>query len=319
MNLLRLDRFLLPALLAFSVASNVFADEFPQSYIRNQLTQAATEVSVDTSHLKAGEFMSIRYVGRPVYIYRRTASDIKSLESAQEKQFADPDDSGFRASVLREYGSSSSAVWARLLFLAQPIAMKRRFRSINQEFAVIGGWSPESGCSLAFVEVKNRIAPGVIFKDPCSGAQFDAAGKAFSTASIIPLMERQTSSNVAIPPYHVEKNGKISFGITPGTTIPELNFTREELYGNLDSTMLLLTAARYNDMDTVRAALKQGADANFYKAGVGSPIDAAVVGSSMEVIKLLVDHGAKKTPKTLNGAKFVGRQDVIAYLESMPD
>jgi hypothetical protein len=198
--------------------------------------------------------------------------------------------------------------------LSQPIGQKYPFRSIDKELMVIAGWGPGSGCSLTFIDPKKRTTPNVIFRDPCTGAQFDAAGKVLGLSRA----ESTPSFNLAVPPYSVGQGGRLVIGPAPGQIIPELNFSREELYRENEPTKLLISAARYNDIDTIRAALIKGAKADYFKPGEGSPIDAAAIGSSMEIIKLLVANGAKQTPNTVNAASFVGRQDVIEYLKSVP-
>ena len=315
----RINLFWLAVPILLGIATRVFADDFPQAYIKDQLARAAQGVSIDITELKAGELISVQYVERPVFIYRRTRSDIKSIESAPEAIYADPIGSDFRAAILHEYGSSSSAVWARLLLSSRKIAMTRRFRSIKPDLAIIAGWSPVSGCLLGRIEAKSRTIPGAIFTDPCTGAKFDSAGRIFLEQPSTAVGNRSLMLNVAIPPYHIDKNGKIKLGLDDGEILPDLNFSRDELYSNKEPTMVLLTAARYNDIDTVRAALEQGAKADYFKEGVGSPIDAACIGSSMEIIKLLVAHGARKTPHTLNAATFVGRKDLVTYLNSLPE
>lgn len=300
---------------AFAIQAR--ADGFPESYVEKGLIEAKQGVSVDVGKLAAGELLAVEYAGRPVFVYRRTASDIAALEAAHERGLVDPRGKNLRASLLSEYGSSSSAVWARLLVLSQPIAQKFPFRSIDKELMVAAGWGPGSGCSLKFVNPIERTTPNVIFLDPCTGAQFDAAGRV-SASSPTSWGVQSPSFNMAVPPYRVSQGDRLEIGPAEGQIIPELNFSRQELYRDDEPTKLLISAARYNDIETIRAALKKGAKADYFKRGEGSPIDAAVVGSSMEVIRLLVAHGAKQTPNTLNAASFVGRQEVIEYLNSVP-
>lgn len=297
---------------------DVSADEFPETYIRQQLVEAKRGIPVDVSQLAGGQLFSVKYLGRPVFIYRRTPSDIRQIENEDASGLADPQGNNIRASIRREYGSSSSAVWARLLLLTQAIAAKYPYRSIDKTLTVVAGWSPESGCVIRFIEPNARTTPGVVFRDPCTGAQFDAAGRAFAVELSTPSGKRQASSNLSIPPYWLETNQKLVIGPQVVDSIPELPFSRDELYIDKDPTKLLIAAARYNDIDTAQAALKAGAKADYFKAGEGSPIDAAVIGSSMTVIELLVAHGARQTPNTANGALFVGRQEVLTYLKSVP-
>lgn len=306
------------AVLSPIVVSNAVADDFPGAYVRKQLSDAQRSISIDLRNLANGEMYSVEYVGRPIYIYRRTPADIRHIEESKEAALVDPHEKNIRMSIRGEYGSSSSAVWARLLLLSQPIATRAPYRSANESIAVVAGWSPESGCSLRWLAPKERITQGFVFRDPCTGAQFDAAGRAFALTLTTPLGKRRASSNLSVPPHHVIKGNKLIIGPKPGETVPELDFSRDELYMDRDPTKLLIAAARYNDLETVRSALRAGAKADYFRPGEGSPIDAAVIGSSMEVIKLLVAHGAKLTPNTINGASFVGRHELVEYLKSLP-
>jgi ubiquinol-cytochrome c reductase iron-sulfur subunit len=291
--------------------SKAAADDFPAGYIQGQLIQAKRNITVNAARLASGELLIVEYVGRPIFVYRRTPSEIREIETADESALADPRGNRLYSSILSQYGASSSAVWARLLLLSQPIARNHPFRSIDKALTVVAGWSPESGCTLALVNPKVNAASGALFRDPCTGAQYDAAGRALAGMLSTLTGFREAWYNLAVPPYRIEQGDKIILGPLPDEYIPELNFSRDELYPDKNPTQLLIAAARYNDIETVRAALKAGAKANYYKPGEGSPIDAAVIGSSIEVIKLLVEHGAKKTPNTVNAALAVGRQQVL--------
>lgn len=306
----------------FALALCVFtfqaiADGFPESYIQKGLLEARQGIPIDVTSLKPGERLVTEYVGRPVSVYRRTASDIDAIEAAQEITLADSRGKNLRASIRSEYGSSSSAVWARLLLLSQPIEKKYPFRSIDKGLLVVAGWGPGSGCALQFIDPSDRKTSSAIFRDPCSGAQFDASGRVFRSSMAGSPGTQPTSFNLAIPPYRIE-GGRLTIGLAKDQGIPELSFTRGDLYPENEPTKLLISAARYNDIDTLRVALKMGAKADYFKPGEGSPIDAAAVGSSMEIIKLLVANGAKQTPNTINAASFVGRKDLIDYLKSVP-
>ncbi len=304
------------ALLAVSLIGASFAacaDDFPDAFIAKGLAEAKNPVTVDVSQLAEGKLLSVNYAGRPVYIYRRTAADITALEHPPAAKLVDADGKFLLQSIRHEYGSSSSTVWARLLLLAQPITQQRPYRSLDKTLLVVAGWSPESGCVLEFVsDPQQRTDPAAIFSDVCTGAKFDTAGRVF--AGLL-MSNKFASNNLAVPPYHFDAAGKLVLGPASGQTIPELNFPLRDLYQNLDATKLLVAAASFNDMDTVRAALQKGANAAYYRVRERSPIDAAVLGSSIDIVKLLIAHGAKPTPNTLALAKLVDRPEVIALLQ----
>jgi hypothetical protein len=52
-------------------------------------------------------------------------------------------------------------------------------------------------------------------------------------------------------------------------------------------------------------------------AGKGSPLDAAIIGSSMKIIELLIATGAKPTQHSLNAANFVKRHEVVNLVMEM--
>jgi ankyrin repeat protein len=99
-------------------------------------------------------------------------------------------------------------------------------------------------------------------------------------------------------------------------SIPEEYFPD---YSNLSPTERLIEAAKFNDMDQAEKALKDGAQADYFVWGKGSPLDAAIIGSDMEVIELLFEKGAKETPNSKNAAEFMNRRKVLELLEKYGD
>jgi len=306
----------LAALALCALASGVHADAFPEDYISRGLAEVSNRVTVDVTDLGEGEMRSVQYVGRPVYVYRRTPVDIASLRRESAFALSDPRNEAFRESVRREFGSSSSTVWARLLLAGEPTATHIPTRSRDKAILVIAGWGPSSGCVLALVAPADRTATGVVFRDPCTGATFDAAGRVFSRQSPTIAPQLSIILNIAVPPYQVN-GSRVVVGPAADQALPPLPFSRAELCGDGAPTKRLICAARYNDIESVRDALGAGADVNYFRSGEGSPIDAAIVGSSIEVINLLVQHGAKPTPNSERAAQFVRREDVLASLRGL--
>ena len=295
-----------------AAASLAQADAFPENYIGRALHEASKPVTVDIAHLAEGEVLSVQYIGRPVYVYRRTPSDIARLIEQSGSELQDPNNEDFREAVRHEFGSTSSAVWARLLLAGKADAMAVPTRSRSKEIFVVGGWGPGSGCRLVPANRGDRPAAGVVFSDPCTGAAFDAAGRLFSRVTV-PTDSPPAVFNLAIPPYRIEGD-RVIIGLLAGQALPPLPFSKAELCPENSPNQRLICAARYNDIESVREALGAGADANYYRPGAGSPIDAAIIGSSLEVIELLLKHGAKPTPNSDKAAQFVQREDVLALL-----
>jgi hypothetical protein len=271
-------------------------------------------LSVNIDTLAAGEMLSAQFVGRPIYIYRRTAADLASLDRQPSTELADPKGQRFRESVRREYGSTSSAVWARLLLAAEPIS-GRPSRSLDSAVFVVAGWGPGSGCALVLTSATERASKGYLFRDPCTGAAFDAAGRALAQSKGADGALAAALFNMAVPPYRMERQ-RILLGPADAASLPQLPFSQAELYGAGSPTQRLIGAARYNDMLAIREAIAAGADVRYFRPGEGSPLDAAIVGSSTAVIELLMQHGATPTRNSEAAARFLGREDVLALLRA---
>ncbi|WP_156493096.1 hypothetical protein [Oleiphilus sp. HI0125] len=170
---------------------------------------------------------------------------------------------------------------------------------------------------MSLVTSEKRDAEGVVFYDPCVGASFDGAGRILKGKLTGSAAGDSAAYNTFIPPYVFEGDKTLIIGLRDTDRLPELPDVRQSPYLGMTPTEKLITAARFNDLDTVRLALKEGADAGYYAPGKGSPLDAAIIGSSMEVIKLLIANGARPTPNSLNAASFVGRTEVIELIKEM--
>jgi len=298
--------------------SSLIADGYPESYISKQLEAAKSKIEIDLDNIDPGKILEVQYVNRPIYIYRRTPKDIESLSQTDNAYLADPHSENLKASIDASYGSSSSEVWTRLILVDQPDIEKLHFRSIKEDVFVVGGWSPQTGCRLSLTDSSNKSTADALLYDPCTGYLFDSAGRILKEG----LIKRPDSAlrkfNAYIPPHRIEGNTLI-IGISNLETLPELNADISTAYLCTTPTEKLITAARYNDLANVKLALEEGADANFYKQGQGSPLDAAIIGSSMEIIELLIANGARPTPNSLNAASFVNRTEVAELIKSIQE
>jgi ubiquinol-cytochrome c reductase iron-sulfur subunit len=290
------------------------ADDYPQGLVREQLEQASRRLEVDLSRLGAGELLTVEYVGRPVYVYRRTEADRAYLAKRTRAHLADPSGANMLASVHAAYGSSASLVWARLLLVDQPALEKRRARSYRDEYLVVAGWDPRSGCRLEFNPAARRTQKDVVFTDSCLKEQFDAAGRSVRNGSK-GAAEAAPAYNLYIPPHRYESRSKLVIGLRPGAILPELGFSHASLYRDADPAYNLIIAARYDDLGKLESALSEGADINSFRAEEGSPLDAAIIGSRIDTVKLLIDRGARPTGRSMRAAEFIGRKEVWEMLE----
>lgn len=288
------------------------ADDYPAGLIRHQLAQASRNPEVGLADMRPGELRSVEYVGRPVYVYRRSKVDYSDLARATAATRADAAGARLQASVRAAYASSASLVWARLLLVDQPTLEKRRVRSYRDEYLVVAGWSPRTGCRLEFHAPVLRSRKSVVFSDSCGGGEFDAAGRALRGHKQAPA-----EFNLYIPPHRFIAPDKLAVGLAPGMPLPELDSSYAPLYRDGDETRNLIIAARYGDRSRVDVALEHGADVNGFRMEDGSPLDAAIIGSSIDTVRLLIARGARPTNRSMRAAEFVGRNDVWDLLESM--
>lgn len=293
------------------------ADNFPGGLIQEQLEQASRMLQVDLSRMHPGEVKAVEYVGRPVYVYRRTKADRAALSKWPNDELADPAGANMTASVNAAYGSSASLVWARLLLVDQPTLEKRRTRSYASEYLVVAGWSPQSGCRLDFRATGAKMRQNAVFTDSCLGTSFDAAGRALRNRPKAAVAQDAAAYNLYLPPHYFESKDRLAIGLRPNARVPELGFAPASLYRDSDPTHNLIIAARYSDLAMVESALAQGADINSFRPREGSPLDAAIIGSPIETVKMLIERGARPTSRSIRTAEFVGRKEVWELLEDM--
>lgn len=298
-------------------SSALTADDFPHGYIARQIESAKTPIEVNVTSLRPGQLMAVEYVDMPVWIYRRTTKDIEYLQKKDISSLADAESKNLKSSIEAAYGSSSSYVWGRLLLVDQPAIEKTPYRSLKEEIIVVGGWSPHSGCVLTLQSPEKRENKNYAFYDPCTGASFDVAGRVVKGKLAGNGGGKPASYNLYIPPYQLKNDTSLLIGLTESKNLPEIDVSKNRRYAGMKPTEKLITACRYNDLEIVKLALKEGADVNYYAFGKGSPIDAAIIGSSINIIELLIAGGAKPTQNSVNVAKFVGRPEVVKLIEGV--
>jgi len=304
---------LLAAFALALLAPAAHADDYPQGLIREQLDLAARSVETDLGKLKPGELLEVEYVGRPVLVYRRTSAERSYLKKPADPSLADPSGESMQASIEASFASSASLVWTRLLLVDQPALETTATRSKEDEFLVVGDWSPATGCRLRLNPAGKRPLKLATFSDSCSKSVFDAAGRSLKRDG----MPTTARYNLYIPPHRFAAHDKLVIGLEAGSTAPELKFSHTRLYREDDATYNLIIAARYDDAAMVDSALSKGANVNAFRREDGSPIDAAIIGSRLETIKLLLQRGAQPTGRSMRAAEFVGRREVWEMLEAM--
>lgn len=285
----------------FSITAQ--AQQFPENVINQDISDAKRGMPIHLDRIAPGQSVTVEFSRLPIYIYRRTPAEILALNTIQRDSLGDTDNAKFRASVKRQFSSTTAVVWANLLLQAETIANRKPTRSVDESILVVSAAAPTSGCMLALTNPQEK-RKGALFKDPCTGHIFDLAGRAFKGSGRF---------NLAVPPYSVA-GSTLTLKALGNGDLDKPPFSKQEIYQTQNATKLLISAALYNDMESIKAAIKQGADINYFRIGEGSPMDAAIAGSSIQVIKFMLQNGAKPTPNSETLARALERQDVLKLL-----
>jgi ubiquinol-cytochrome c reductase iron-sulfur subunit len=149
---------------------------------------AGAPVKFDVSKLEVGQMAVVEWRGKPVYVMRRSESDLASLEGLD--------------SHLKDPASSTSD---------QPAYVSGRERAIRQDIMVMVGLCTHLGCAPKFKpEVGSVPTPDGSewiggFFCPCHGSMFDLAGRVYKGVP--------ASENLVVPPYMYESDGVIVIGV----------------------------------------------------------------------------------------------------------
>lgn len=145
---------------------------------------AGAPVEVDISAIKPGEKLNVEWRGKVVWVMKRTAEQIASLDKIPASQLSDAD--------------SKKSV--------QPGYVNAKTRSISPDLVVMEGVCTHLGCSPTA-----KFTPGELGNDwlggfycPCHGSKFDVAGRVY-TGSPAP-------TNLVIPPHKIDGT-KLVIGI----------------------------------------------------------------------------------------------------------
>ncbi len=173
------------------VAGLATAGTFVSTFAPSERAKAAgAPVEVDISSLSPGEMMTVEWRGRPVWILKRTADMLASLDKTNA-QVADPE------SVRTDYAKT-------------PDYALNEWRSIKKDLLVVVGICPHLGCSPT-----SKLASGAQpslpedwqggFLCPCHGSTFDVAGRVFKN--------KPSPDNLQVPRHmFVEGDTKLIIG-----------------------------------------------------------------------------------------------------------
>ena len=312
---------ILLTLAALLLNTLAFAADHPASRIEEDLQEARRSVSFDLSDLEPGQFRRVDYASDVIWVYRRTAEDLEYLRAGQHEHLANPESHGFREVIEDLYWSSTSETLVRLLLVTQPRLEKSAFRSEQDEFLVVRASGP-LGCALNMMPADLRPMPAAPFMDVCNGTWFDVAGRVLKSDWTPPRSRSAAlaGGNLMIPPHHYTGPTRLVIGLAPSETLPDIDRAalRERVYARLNAQDRLAAAAGFNDIEQVRQALRDGVPAqpalNRWPCP-RDPLDAAIVGGSLEIIELLLERDARPTANAFEILELVPRPAVKALLQ----
>jgi ubiquinol-cytochrome c reductase iron-sulfur subunit len=137
--------------------------------------------------LKPGEITEVDWLGRPVWIYRRTPADLSTLRKLRE-QLRDPD-------------SQSSE---------QPVEARNPLRSLREEYFVFVPLETSRNCQVHYVG-SDEFGTGEQdwyggFVEPCHEARFDLAGRVYHHYG------NPEQRNLIVPPHQFQAPQKLVIG-----------------------------------------------------------------------------------------------------------
>lgn len=176
------------------VAVATLAPFVGQALIHRKTTENGEIVEVDITQLPAGQLLTVDWLGKPVWVLRRTEEMIARLAQIGDSGLADPDSANSR----------------------QPAYARNGFRSLKPEIFVAFALCTHLGCTPAarFRAGKDEGMPeswGGGFLCPCHTSTFDLAGRAHQN--------REAKENLAIPPYRFLGEHQIRIGEDPPEAI----------------------------------------------------------------------------------------------------
>lgn len=148
-------------------------------------------VEVDISKLEPGQRLIEKWRGKPVWILRRTESQLATLNQVEDR--------------LRDPNSEVAS--------QQPSYAQNEHRSIKPEYLVVIGICTHLGCSPLYLERDEGATHGLGedwpggFFCPCHGSRFDLSGRVYQGVP--------APTNLEVPPYHYVSENVIEVGVGP--------------------------------------------------------------------------------------------------------
>lgn len=149
---------------------------------------AGAPVKFDISKLEPGQMTVVEWRGKPVYVLRRTETQVADLPGLND--------------ALKDPGSDIDG--------SQPEYISGVERALRAEFFVVEGLCTHLGCApkyrpeVGVADLGGEAWVGGFFC-PCHGSKFDLSGRVYAGAP--------ASKNLIVPPYSFEDDKVLVIGI----------------------------------------------------------------------------------------------------------
>ena len=140
-------------------------------------------VKVNIGKLEPGAMVTVAWQGKPVWVLRRTASNIENLRQSPHR------------ALLRDPDSEINQ---------QSDYAKNEFRSIKEKIFVAVGICTHLGCVPNYEPKGMEGVDHALFFCPCHGSKFDLAGRVFKSVP--------APTNLIIPPHQYLGNNVLEIG-----------------------------------------------------------------------------------------------------------
>ena len=160
------------------------ATPFVQSWNPSAKAKAVgAPVQVDISKIDPGAMITVAWQGKPVWVVRRTAENLKNLALEEHSgELRDPD------SDVNQ----------------QPDYARNAVRSIRDDIFVAVGICTHLGCVPNYEPDGRAEVKHALFFCPCHGSKFDLAGRVFTGVP--------APTNLIIPPHQYLGNNVLEIG-----------------------------------------------------------------------------------------------------------
>ena len=140
-------------------------------------------VRVDVSRIEPGAMVTVEWRGKPIWVLRRTDSNLKTLrEPSLRQELRDPD------SEIDQ----------------QPEYARNEYRSIREDILVTMAICTHLGCIPRYHPQGRGDIEHALYFCPCHGSKFDLAGRVFKNVP--------APTNLVIPPHRYPEHDVLLIG-----------------------------------------------------------------------------------------------------------